>query len=156
MGSSAEYGRLNSPHKENMKCDPKSIYGNAKLLASKYLLNIYKKKKFPVTILRLYQAYGQRQDINRFIPIVINACLRNDKFPCSDGKQYRDFVHISDVIRAIIKCLLIKASKGQIINIGSNKPKKISDYSFIHLGQCIHGDVIKDFLKENNVKYYEE
>lgn len=125
MGSSGEYGRLKSPHKESMKCDPKSIYGNAKILASKYLLNIHKKKNFPVTILRLYQAYGPRQDINRFIPIVINACLKNDKFPCSDGKQYRDFVHVSDVVRAIIKCLSIKGSKGQIINIGSSKPKKI-------------------------------
>jgi Trypsin-like peptidase domain len=37
-----------------------------------------------------------------------------------------------------------------------NKPKNISDYSFIHLGQCIHANVIKDFLKEMNVKYYEE
>jgi len=40
--------------------------------------------------------------------------------------------------------------------IVDNKPKKISDYSFIHLGQCIHADVIKDFLKEKNVMYYEE
>jgi Trypsin-like peptidase domain len=38
----------------------------------------------------------------------------------------------------------------------NNKVKKISDYSFIHLGQCIHADIIKEFLKEKNVKYYEE
>jgi len=38
----------------------------------------------------------------------------------------------------------------------NNKIKKISDYSFIHLGQCIHVDIIKEFLKEKNVKYYEE
>lgn len=38
----------------------------------------------------------------------------------------------------------------------NNETKKISDYSFIHLGQCIHADIIKDFLKENKVKYYEE
>lgn len=38
----------------------------------------------------------------------------------------------------------------------NNESKKISDYSFIHLGQCIHADIIKDFLKENKVKYYEE
>ena len=36
------------------------------------------------------------------------------------------------------------------------KIKKINDYSFIHLGQCIHIDTIKAFLKEKNVKYYEE
>ena len=34
--------------------------------------------------------------------------------------------------------------------------KKVSDYSFIHLGQCIHVNVIKAFLKQHNVKYYEE
>jgi hypothetical protein len=38
----------------------------------------------------------------------------------------------------------------------NNKVKKVSDYSFIHLGQCIHVDIIKDFLKEKGVKYYEE
>jgi Trypsin-like peptidase domain len=34
--------------------------------------------------------------------------------------------------------------------------KKVSDYSFIHLGQCIHVSAIKAFLKEHGVKYYEE
>jgi S1-C subfamily serine protease len=38
----------------------------------------------------------------------------------------------------------------------NNQIKKVSDYSFIHLGQCIHADIIKDFLKEKNVKFYEE
>lgn len=36
------------------------------------------------------------------------------------------------------------------------KMKKINDYSFIHLGQCIHVNTITDFLKENGVNYYEE
>ncbi len=34
--------------------------------------------------------------------------------------------------------------------------KKVSDYSFIHLGQCIHVNAIKAFLKQHGVKYYEE
>ncbi len=34
--------------------------------------------------------------------------------------------------------------------------KKVSDYSFIHLGQCIHVNAIKTFLQQHNVKYYEE
>ena len=36
------------------------------------------------------------------------------------------------------------------------KIKKINDYSFIHLGQCIHVNVITEFLKEKGVKYYEK
>ena len=38
----------------------------------------------------------------------------------------------------------------------NNKPKKVTDYSFIHLGQCVHVNVIKDFLREKNIKFYEE
>ena len=34
--------------------------------------------------------------------------------------------------------------------------KKISDYSFLHLGQCIHVDAIKSFLKQHNVAFFEE
>lgn len=37
----------------------------------------------------------------------------------------------------------------------NNAVKKISDYSFLHLGQCIHVDAIKSFLAEHSVKFYE-
>ena len=125
MGSSVEYGNLKSPQKENGKCNPKSIYGRAKLLSSKHLVDLFKKKKFPSTILRLYLTYGPRQDLNRFLPIIITGCVKNKKFPCSRGNQFRDFVHINDVVNAILKSLTNKNARGQIINIGSGKPKKI-------------------------------
>lgn len=38
----------------------------------------------------------------------------------------------------------------------NNHLRKVSDYSFLHLGQCIHAEVIKKFLRENNVPFYEE
>jgi UDP-glucose 4-epimerase len=128
MGSSIEYGNSKSPHKENVKCYPdslKSTYGKAKLLSSIYLGNIFKKEGFPSTVLRLYLAYGPRQDLNRLLPITIKGCLENKKFPCSAGKQYKDFIHVEDVVDAIIKSLMNKNARGQIINIGSGKPKKI-------------------------------
>ena len=53
------------------------------------------------------------------------GCLKNKKFPCSSGNQFRDFVHVDDVINAIIKSLTNKNARGEIINIGSGKPKKI-------------------------------
>ena len=127
MGSSGEYGSLKSPQHENSKCNPESIYGKAKLLASRHLIKIYKKNKFPVTILRLYQAYGPKQDLNRLIPIVINACKKNKQFPCSNGNQLRDFLYIDDVVNAIIKTLKSKKARGQIINIGAAKPKKVKN-----------------------------
>ena len=75
--------------------------------------------------MRLYQAYGPKQDFNRLIPIVIKACIKNKKFPCSNGNQLRDFIHVDDVVEAILKTLKSKNARGQIINIGTGKPRRI-------------------------------
>jgi len=130
IGSSLEYGASRSPQKENITCNLKSIksiYGKAKLSATLYMINLFKKKNFPVTILRLYLVYGPKQDINRFLPSIIKGCLKNKKFPSSHGDQLRDFLYVDDAVEAIIKSLINKNSKGQIINIGSGKPKLIKN-----------------------------
>ena len=36
-----------------------------------------------------------------------------------------------------------------------NKIKKVTDYSFLHLGLCIHVDIIKNFLREKSVPFTE-
>ena len=89
------------------------------------MINLFKRKHFPSVVLRLYQAYGPKQDTNRLIPQAIESFLKNKKFPCSTGNQFRDFVHIEDVVGAIIQSLVLESSKGEIINIGSGKPKTI-------------------------------
>ena len=130
IGSCIEYGRVQSPQKENKFSNPKfnkSVYGKAKLMSSIYLKKLFTKKGFPATILRLYLAYGPKQDINRFIPIIITGCIRNKPFPCSDGSQLRDFLHVKDVVNGIFKTLKNKKARGQIINIGSGKPRKIKE-----------------------------
>ena len=130
IGSCVEYGNARSPQRENSKLTIKlikSTYGKAKLSATQYIINLYKKTKFPATVIRLYSVYGPKQDINRFIPFVINRSMQNKRFNCSEGDQLRDFIYINDVIDALIKTLLNKKSLGQIINIASGKPKKIKD-----------------------------
>lgn len=39
--------------------------------------------------------------------------------------------------------------------IAHGKTKKVNDYAFIHLGECIHVSVIKDFLRKNEVIFAE-
>ena len=127
IGSSIEYGKIRSPQLENIKNKQKtfSVYGNAKLLSTKFLLDLKKRFNFPVVIIRLYLVYGPNQDINRVIPITISNAMRDKEFDCSDGTQLRDFLYIDDAITAIIKILKNKEIAGEIINIGSGKPSKI-------------------------------
>ena len=119
FGSGLEYGRKKSPHKVSLNSSPNSNYAKAKYLSSKYLISLYKKKKFPAVILRLYQAYGPNQTKNRLIPIIITKSLKNQKFDCTDGKQKRDFLYIDDLVQMTLKVIKSKKVKGKIINVGS-------------------------------------
>lgn len=40
--------------------------------------------------------------------------------------------------------------------IHDGKKTKVSNYPFLHVGQCIHVDRIKEFLIQHNIKFYEE
>lgn len=149
IGSSVEYGNTKSPQNENSTTDVKNLksaYGRAKLMATNYLLKINKKYNFPCTILRLYLVYGPFQDNNRLIPYTLNQCLNNNVFSCSSGKQYRDFLFVEDLVKAIFKCLNKKNSIGQIINIGAGKPLKVKNVILfiknkINLGKPIFGKI---------------
>ena len=126
MGSSGEYGKIKTPHYEKFFGKPKSHYAHSKLRATKFLIKLFEKKNFPVIILRLYQAYGPNQSINRLVPIIIYNSILDKTFPCTEGKQYRDFIYIDDVVNAIMKCLKMRKKVfGQIINLGTGKPRQV-------------------------------
>ena len=157
VSSSMEYGLARSPQRENFKCEPKSVYGRAKFLSTQYLLYLYKKNKFPVTIVRLYQIFGPYQDLNRFIPVVINSCKDNKDFPCSHGRQYRDFLYIDDLIDAIFLILRNPKATGEIFNVGSGKPLKIRNIikkilSYYRSGKPQFGAI--KLRKEEQMKIY--
>ena len=129
IGSSVEYANQAAPHAEmnkNIQYNQlKSIYAKAKLSSTIYLLDLFKKEKFPVIILRPYLIYGPGQEINRLIPFVIKNCIEDNNFPCSDGQQLRDFIYIDDAIDLIFKSLTNKKIVGEIFNLCSGKPTKV-------------------------------
>tara|TARA_Y100000590_G_C15652288_1_gene989272 strand:- start:14 stop:466 length:453 start_codon:yes stop_codon:yes gene_type:complete len=88
-------------------------------------MKLYKTHKFPSVVLRLFSVYGPNQDKNKVIPQIIEGCIKNKKFSVSEGRQYRDFCLVSDVVNAIFLCLRSKNTVGEVFNIGSGKPIKI-------------------------------
>ena len=129
IGSSIEYGKRKSPHKENFlkTVDTFSVYGNAKLKSTLFLLSLFKKETYQLSIIRPYLVYGPNQDNNRVIPFVINNSLKGKKFDCSPGNQKRDFLYIDDFVQAVYKSLKSNKNNGEVINIGSQKPIKIKN-----------------------------
>jgi len=127
MGSSDEYGNAPAPQKETMSTKPISPYSLAKTAASHFIEMLSNTEKFPGVILRLFLVYGPGQDTGRFLPQVINACLKNEEFKISEGKQVRDFCFVEDVVEALVKAALSQKAKGHIINIASGIPVTIKE-----------------------------
>ena len=125
IGSSLEYGNKKSPQRETQSLKPMSYYSRAKANSSIFVKKVFKRTKFPAMIVRPYQVYGPYQDLNRFIPIIINKCLQNRNFPCSEGNQYRDFLYIDDFVKYLFILMSKTNTSGEIFNVGSGKPKKI-------------------------------
>ena len=127
IGSSAEYGKVKGPIKENISCKPETPYALAKLSCTNLLLYHYLTEQFPVVILRLFQVYGPRQDSNRILPFLIQNCKKNKSFFTTSGNQFCDFCFIDDAVKAIFKSLLNSKINGEIFNIGSGKKIQIKD-----------------------------
>ena len=126
IGSSDEYGNLESPQNELMRELPFSPYSLAKLTCTNILQMLYRTEKLPVVIIRLFLVYGEGQDFKRFLPQVIKGCLLNEKFPTTQGQQIRDFCYVDDVVEGIFKALISEERvAGEIINIASGNPIKI-------------------------------
>ncbi len=126
IGSSDEYGNLDSPQNELMRESPISPYSLAKLTSTNMLQMLYRTEHLPVVILRLFLVYGEGQDFNRFLPQVIKGCIHNKEFPTTEGEQIRDFCYVSDVVDGIFKALTHEGKVvGEIFNIASGNPIKI-------------------------------
>ena len=157
IGSSTEYGLAKAPQNEKTKLSPKTPYALAKAKTTNYLKKIYKKEKYPFAIARLFLTYGPGQKKDRFLPQIIDACLKNKKFPTTSGKQIRDFCYIDDTVSAIFLILTKKKTIGEIFNVASGVPIKIK--TVIDMTNKIIGKGIPEFNKrklrygENEVLY---
>lgn len=125
VGSSDEYGNSPAPQVEEFREQPISPYSFGKLANTHFLQMLYRTERFPAIILRLFLTYGPNQDEKRFLPQVINACLRGEEFAASEGRQLRDFTYVKDVVSAIILALQTKEAEGHVLNIASGEPVSI-------------------------------
>ena len=148
IGCSGEYGKIKVPFKESDKCSPKTNYGLSKLFDTMYLLKLYKKFKFPVVILRLFNVYGKDQG-RYIVSDIVSNCKKNKVINLANGSQTRDFCHIDDVSRAVNLTICSQNRKliGKILNISTGQETSIKDLSKIILKKVKKGKI--NFTKKN-------
>lgn len=110
------------PITEDHPTDPICSYGIQKLAVEKYIGLYYRLYGLGYTILRISNPYGRRQPLaarQGAISVFIAKAERGLPIEIwGDGTAIRDYIHVSDVIRALIT-VLDYSGEHRVFNIGS-------------------------------------
>jgi UDP-glucose 4-epimerase len=117
------YGTIEHlPISEDFPTYPENPYGTTKLAGEHYLRYFARVGKFAGTVLRYANVYGPRDHVSSEHVITVFAEHMLKCKTCTvhwDGEQAKDYVYISDIVRANIMAIDARASG--IFNIGSGR-----------------------------------
>ncbi len=145
--SSAIYGDQDRmPLVESMTANPISPYGAEKYIGEVYCKLYSEIYNLETVCLRYFNVYGKRQSYEGTYASVIAKFINLFKQGkpltiTGDGRQTRDFVHVSDV--ALANILAMESSiawKGEAINIGGKESISVNDIALAIGGEIEYID----------------
>lgn len=180
--SAAVYGNdPQLPKDEQSTTSPISPYGYEKLMGEYYMKLYHELYGVDTVVLRYFNVYGKRQNVRSDYSGVITKFITNfEKNETStiygNGSQYRDFVHVDDVVRANIAAMYTPNIGGEIFCVGTAQKTTINNlFNLLNLKYkkrflpnylpMMPGDIkasvcdntkIRDVLKIDNFIFFEE
>lgn len=117
------YGSLNEfdpAFTEEHPICPNSPYSASKASSDLLCRSFYETYGFPILITRCSNNYGKNQHKEKLIPLMIENAKSGKRLPVyGDGRNIRDWIHVSDHCSAIDK-VLHDGKIGEVYNIGGN------------------------------------
>jgi nucleoside-diphosphate-sugar epimerase len=123
--SASVYGNAEvSPTDEGQPIQPPSPYATEKACGELYCRNFWDLYRLETVILRYFNVFGPRQNVNSgyaaVIPCFIKAVMTGTRPTVyGDGLQTRDFVYAENVAAANLRAALAPGVAGQTFNIGT-------------------------------------
>ncbi|HJT55526.1 MAG TPA: GDP-mannose 4,6-dehydratase [Ktedonobacteraceae bacterium] len=132
FSSSEAYGSARTAlMSEDHPLDPRTPYAASKA-ASDHLVRTYA-ATFGVDalVVRPFNNYGPRQNDQQYagvIPTMLKCAFGEDTFTIfGDGKQTRDYLYVTDTVRAALDLYECSRAAGKVVNIGSGQEISIID-----------------------------
>lgn len=148
------YGKnINGPLKENddrILGSPLKVrwgYSTAKAVDEMLAYVYWKEKGVPSIIVRLFNTIGPRQTgaYGMVVPRFISQALKNEPITVyGTGKQSRCFIHVKDVVKALIRLIKEPKAVGEVFNIGSQEEINIEQLA---------GEIIKITKSTSKIEY---
>jgi dTDP-L-rhamnose 4-epimerase len=121
-----------APTSEEKPLDSTSVYAITKKDQEQLCRSVGRAYDIPTIALRYFNIYGSRQAMDNpytGVCAIFSSRITNGNPPLvfEDGKQTRDFVHVSDIARANILATQAKDVEDTAVNIGTGTPQTIED-----------------------------
>jgi len=142
-GSSSCYGfQPTYPTPETANPDLRYPYALTKWLGEQSLIHLSKMFQIPTISLRLFSVYGPRARTTGSYGAVLGVFLAQKmaKKPLTivgDGTQVRDFVHVKDVVRALVMAAETPCEFG-VFNVGTGTPTSINRIAELIGGERVY------------------
>jgi dTDP-L-rhamnose 4-epimerase len=116
--------------RETKSLIPTSIYAITKRDHEELCLVTGAAYGIPAAALRFFNVYGPGQALSNpytGVAAIFASRLLNGRPPVifEDGEQSRDFIHVSDIVSAIMLALQSESATGQAINLGTGRPTTV-------------------------------
>jgi nucleoside-diphosphate-sugar epimerase len=122
------------PIDEEHPTNPVSPYAASKLSAEHYCRTFHKTYGLETVILRLFNAYGPRQERSPYSGVIAKFidALKSGRVLTifGDGEQTRDFIYVDDVVDALILASRHSECAGMTFNIGSGIETSINQIAY--------------------------
>ena len=118
-GTGEEYGRGPAPFREDQPLDPVSPYSASKAAAEQLLRTHALVSGFPAVTARLFMPYGPGLPPASFVAQCLEAARTGTVLRMAKGAQTRDYVHVDDVVEALLRIALARDLRGEAVNVGT-------------------------------------
>lgn len=118
------------PTPEDKPLFPTSVYAINKRDHEELFLAIGRAYNIPTVALRYFNTYGDRQALSNpytGVAAIFSGRLLNGKPPVifEDGRQQRDFTHVSDIVQANLLAMDDPRADYQAFNVGTGRPLSV-------------------------------
>ena len=133
-----------------------SVYAIGKFVQEKLTLTLSKAYGMEGVALRLWNIYGPGQALSNpytGVLAIFASRLLNGQRPMvfEDGRQRRDFVHVSDVARAFVLALDQPGIGGRVFNIGSGEDRTVEEVARLQANSMGCADLLPEFANKARV-----
>ena len=133
---------------ETTSLQPNSPYSASKAGGDLITRAYHETFDLPINITRCSNNYGPFQFPEKLIPLMISNVLEDKKLPVyGDGKNIRDWLHVSDHCHAI-DLVLHEGKTGEVYNIGGNNEKQNIEIVKLILNQLDKDESLIEFVTD--------